>query len=67
MSRFSKSGDYAPVTSALNAALDDSFARDPIFGKPSPHFMLPPRHIRASGRSYHRTLRSLASLGLLAR
>ncbi len=67
MSRFSKSGDYAPITSALNAALDDSFARDPIFGKPSPHFMLPPRHTRASGRSYHRTLRSLASLGLLAR
>jgi hypothetical protein len=59
-----KPADYAAITKALDAALDDSFARDPVFGKPSPHFMLPPRRTRATGRTYHRTLRSLASLGL---
>jgi hypothetical protein len=61
---YKKPADYDAITKALNAALDDSFARDPVFGKPSPHFMLPPRGTRATGRSYHRTLRSLASLGL---
>lgn len=65
MAFYKQPSSYDAVTSALNDALDDSFARDPIFGAPAPHFMLPSRRrTRATGRSYHVTMRSLAALGL---
>ena len=55
---------YLAITRLLDDALDDSFARDPVFGNPSPHFLLRRQAARPTGRTYHRTLRSLASLGL---
>jgi hypothetical protein len=34
-----KAADYQAITDLLNAALDDSFARDPVFAPPAPRFM----------------------------
>ena len=64
MAFYKQPASYLAITQALDDALDDSFARDPVFGKPSPHFMLRRLTARPTGRSYHRTLRSLASLGI---
>jgi hypothetical protein len=43
---------YAAITTSLNAALDDSFARDPVFGSAMPHSALA---LKRRGRDTTRT------------
>lgn len=45
-------GKYAAITTSLNAALDDSFARDPVFGSAMPRSALA---IKRHGRDTTRT------------
>jgi hypothetical protein len=40
MAFYDNAANYESITGLLNAALDDSFARDPVFGPPAPYFMM---------------------------
>jgi hypothetical protein len=52
---FDNASVYGPVTQVLAAALDDSFARDPVFAPPAPFFMLINEARRPVGKAYSRT------------
>ena len=55
MALFDDATNYAALTTALAAALDDSFARDPVFGIAAPHFMFVRGPRRRLGKVYSRT------------
>jgi hypothetical protein len=46
---------YGRITPLLEQALDDSFARDPVFAPPAPFFMLVTDEVRMVGKAYSRT------------
>lgn len=50
-----KASAYDTITKLLDAALDDSFARDPVFAPPAPFFMLVSETRRLFGKAYSRT------------
>lgn len=52
MALFADATKYAAITRNLNAALDDSFKRDPLFGSPTPHSALA---LKRRGRDTTRT------------
>ncbi len=52
---FDDAGAYADITGLLDTALDDSFARDPVFAPPAAHFMLFDRRRRRLGKASSRT------------
>jgi hypothetical protein len=52
---FDNAKAYDDITQLLADALDDSFARDPVFAPPAPFFMLLSEHQRPAGKGYSRT------------
>jgi len=52
---FDNAKAYADITKLLDAGLDDSFARDPVFAPPAPHFMLFDRDRGRRGKAASRT------------
>lgn len=55
MALLDNSGKYGSITPLLEAALDDSYARDPVFAPPAAFFMLYARDRRRFGVGYSRT------------
>ena len=55
MALFDDATNYAAITKGLNAALDDSFARDPVFGVNAPRLMFVRGTRRLVGKAYSRT------------